>query len=377
LQLQQKSLRLSVTSNDSSIEKFMWGGIGDAAGKSFYVPFLIWTGWQQHHTVHLVDNKVFVSRVPDFYVSDFSGISFDGKQGFNQYNSLTDGTRHKLNEHWILTASATFDDVLPNIPHPPNAAAKAFSSYVFARDHLQSYKTSQGRAGCYQYLRLCKRFGVNRLMIKITHLSTDWDDWGLLPAMNVYDHAPRSMEGGLKALQQHIRQIQSLGFKTLLYTDYHQLDPISKYWNPDYAAQNSVGNWTDSWRHCYKMSPIAAPAMARDMTQSVKEKLGIDGTYLDESGSIPFMPDYDARKPGAGLSRVAHKAQMEMVASESPIHGGPSYGEGGMQWLWAGMLSGTYGQSYWPGWKDNKRLAGRFRSAQSASFDDESEHGLF
>ena len=352
MELKQKTLFLSVRANNEQVSAFLWGGIGEAAAESFYVPFLIWSGWQQQHSVHLVENSVFVSRMPDFYVSDFSDISFDGAQGVNKYNRLTDGTRHKLNERWLITASRSFDDVLPNIPHPPNKAAKAFASYVFARDHLLYNRTRRDRAAGLQYVRLCKRYGVDRLMIKMTHLSSDQSDWGLLPAMNVYDQAPRSMEGGVEAFSDYVRAVQEMGFKTLLYTDYHELDPTSEFWNPDFAIQKSDGNWMDGWRHCYKMTPLAAPQVARRMTRRIKDVFNIDGTYLDESGSGPWLTDYDARKPGAGLARVAHKAQMEMAAAESPIHGGPSYGEGGMQWFWAGLLSGTYGQSYWPAWND-------------------------
>ena len=353
MELRQKTLFLTVTSDDSQVSKFLWGTIGGAPAESLYVPFLTWTGWQQQHTVYLVDGAAFVSRLPDFYVSDFSTITYDGTQGVNVYQRLTDGTRHKLNERWLVTISSRFEEVLPNIPHPPNRAAKEFGSYVFARDLLQSYRTQEGREACLAYLRLCKRYGLDHMMIKMTHLTADQADWGLLPAMNVYDQAPRSMEGGMRALRQHFRDVQKLGFKALLYTDYHELDPTSEYWNPDFAVQTSDGNWMDSWRHCYKMTPLAGPAIVRNMTRRVKDTLNIDGTYLDESGSSPWSAtDYDARKPGAGLGRIAHQAQMEMAGAESPIHGGPSYGEGGMQWLWAGFLSGTYGQSYWPGWND-------------------------
>ena len=350
MELKQKTLFLSVEADNEQVSAFRWGEIGQAAAESLYVPFLVWSGWHQHRCVDLVDNSVFVSRMPDFYVSDFSGISFDGKQGVNQYNRLTDGTRHKLNERWLITASRSFDDVLPNIPHPANEAAKAFASYVYARDHMQSYRTRSGRDACLQYLRLCKRYGVDRLMIKMTHLNTDQADWGLLPTMNVYDQAPRSMEGGVEAFADYVRDVQAMGFKALLYTAYLNIDPTGEFWNPDWAAQGSDGNWTDAWRHCYNLTPLAAATVARQMTRRIKDTFNIDGTYLDQSGSVPWPTDYDARKVGAGLARVAHKAQMAMAASESPIHGGPSYGEGGMQWFWAGILSGAYGQSYWPGW---------------------------
>gem|GEM_PF-3472435 len=353
MQLKQKTLFLTVTADSPEANSFRWGTVAGVPAESLYVPFLVWTGWQQHHTVYLADNSVFVSRVPDLYVSDFSTITYDGKQGVNEYRRLTDGTRHKLNERWLVTVSSRFEEVLPGIPHSPHPAAKAFGAYVFARDLVQSYRSREGRQASLAYLRLCKRYGLDRMMIKMTHLSADKLDWGLLPAMNVYDQAPRSMDGGVKALGQYFREVRKLGFKTLLYTDYHELDPTSEYWNPDLAVQTSDGNWLDSWRHCYKMTPLAAPAVARDMSRRIKDKLNIDGTYLDESGSSPWSAtDYDARKPGAALGRLAHKAQMEMARAETAIHGGPCCGEGGMQWLWAGFLSGAYGQSYWPAWDD-------------------------
>lgn len=352
LRIKQKSLLLKVSTSETRATGFAWGGVGGAPAKSFYVPYLIWNGWQKHHTVYLVDGSVFVSRVPDIYVSDFSKINYDGKQGVSQYLPLTDGSRRPLNEQWIITASAIFDHVLPNIPHPPSKAAKQFAPYVYARDHLQSYRTRRGRETSLQYLRLGKRFGVDRLIIKVTHLSTDNMDWGLLPTMNVYDQVPRTTEGGAAAFAQFVAGIQDMGFKALIYTDFLQLDPGSEFWNPDHALQRSDGQWMDSWRHCYRFTPLAQPAAAQAMTRRVKELFNVDGVYLDESGSGPWLTDYDARKPGAGLGRVAHQAQLAMVAAQAAEHGGPTYGEGGLQWFWAGFLSGAYGQSYWPAWNE-------------------------
>ena len=349
--IEDASLSMLITSTEQHIRGFVRGDIGAKNVEGIFVPFLNWSGWWQDSTVALVDDRLFLSRFNDVYRSDCSTIRFDGQHLISDYHPRTDGHRNPIKDRWLITASSKLEDVLPHIRHPANAAAKRFAGYVYARD-LIPYRSEEDREGGLRYLRLCKRYGIDRLMIKLTHLSVDKEDWGLLPAMNVYDQVPRTVVGGEKAFTQYFRDIQELGFKVLLYTDYHQLDPLAEFWNPDYAVQRSDGNWMDSWRHCYRLSPLAAPTIVKDMTRRISEKFGIDGTYLDESGSFPWgaITDYDARKPGAGLARVAHLAQLRIPVTEQNIHGGPSYGEGSAQWLWAGFLSGTYGQTYWPSW---------------------------
>lgn len=349
--VEDASLSLQISSTDRHVRRFVRGEVGADTVQGIFVPFLNWSGWWQDFTVDLVDNEFFLSRFNDVYRSDCSTIRFDGTHAASEYNSRTDGVRNAFRDRWLITPSRTFENVLPHIRHPVNEAANRFSSYLYARDFIP-YRSAADREGGLRYLQLCRRYGINHLMIKLTHLSTDKEEWGLLPAMNVYDHVPRSTEGGIEAFQDYIRDIQGLGYKVLLYTDYHQFDPLAEFWNPDHAVQRSDGNWVDSWRHCYRLSPLAAPAIAEDMTRRITETLGIDGTYLDESGSFPWgaITDHDARKPGAALARVAYQAQLGIPATEQRIHGGPSYGEGSAQWLWAGFLSGAYGQTYWPSW---------------------------
>ena len=98
----------------------------------------------------------------------------------------------------------------------------------------------------------------------------------------------------------------------------------------------------------YAIKPSRVVEMAGHIDPILKDKFDFDCGYLDVHtawGTFTYV-DYDARVPGAGTFSATYYAYGELMLNQQNVWQGPAFGEGGVHWIYAGLIGGTYASEY-------------------------------
>ncbi|HUT33268.1 MAG TPA: hypothetical protein VNE39_07305 [Planctomycetota bacterium] len=332
-----KSLQITVTVDEPKATAFRIGHTkGTPNANLVSVPYLTF-GNVGPHIVHW--DGVFLSGLLDWYNSDASQLFEEhGKpkpdevtyNGGSRYLPKTDGKRNPLRERLILTVASDFAEVLPNIPHPQNPMAHLATGSIW-RNIGQPNE---------DLLKRLKAHGVERFICPLHEVG--WRDAGESFTFRLRC-APRI---GDEKMKEYGKWVKGLGYRFGLYANYTDYAPVNEHWSEDRVCLDSDGNWRGAWPRCYAPKPTWAWQAESDLAPKIAAKFGAVTCYSDVHTAVtPWArTDYDARTPGAGMLRASWESYARILWTECQAYGGPVFSEGRMHWMYAGLISGNYGQ---------------------------------
>lgn len=306
-----------------------------------------------------VDGKtVFFSLLHDWYRSNASywtsQVACSGDEAWLQgpllYLPTTAGARNGAFERYVLTCSPVYEEVLPNIPNPPSPWAVEAGRYVF--------QESWGPMDFDKELAKAQRWAALG-MTDILHLHHEagWTYQAPAPAAGGARHwvndgctlrldiAPA--KGGNEAMQKFLAAEQALGLRAGLYTNYTDYYPLNPLFRSDRMILQPDGSRQTAFVHSFAMKPSLAVEYDAWFAPRIARRFHPDTAYTDVHTCIPPWDrvDYDARVPGAGTFAATYYAWGELLLNDQRHYGGPVFSEGGScQWMYAGLVSGNYGQ---------------------------------
>ncbi|HPD17637.1 MAG TPA: hypothetical protein PLE19_22080 [Planctomycetota bacterium] len=341
-----KSLQVTARCSEPKVTAFRIGRTkGTPNADLFTVPYLnIESG---PHFIHW--DGVFLSALLDWYNSDAStleaasGNPAPGEYVYNggsRYLPKTDGARNPLRERLILTVASDFAEVLPNLPHPKNPNAPLATSSIW-RNVGEPVP---------DLLKRLKAHGVERFICPLHEVG--WRDAGESFTFRLRC-APRI---GDEKMIEYGKWVHSLGYRFGLYANYTDYAPVNEHWREDRVCLDSDGNWRGAWPRCVAPKPTWAWQAEADLAPKIAAKFGATTCYSDVHTAIApwHRTDYDARVPGAAMFRTIWDCYAHILWNDCKAYGGPVFSEGNMQWMYAGLISGNYGQMGWAGperWK--------------------------
>ena len=341
-----KSLQITAECPEPKATAFRIGRTkGTPNADLFTVPYLhIESG---PHFVHW--DGVFLSALLDWYSSDAStleaasGNPAPGEYVYNggsRYLPKADGNRNPLRERLIITVASDFHEVLPNLPHPKNPMAHLATGSIW-RNVGEPVP---------DLLKRLKAHGVERFICPLHEVG--WRDAGESFTFRLRC-APRI---GDEKMIEYGKWVHSLGYRFGLYANYTDYAPVNEHWREDRVCLDSDGNWRGAWPRCYAPKPTWAWQAEADLAPKIAAKFGATTCYSDVHTAIApwHRTDYDARVPGAAMFRAIWDCYAHVLWNDCKAYGGPVFSEGNMHWMYAGLISGNYGQMGWSGperWK--------------------------
>lgn len=326
--------------NVSSLELGRAEDTADA--KLFRMPYLTY-GWEEKDPRMLLSKGLFVFSQFDWYKSNASdlfggneiGQNFAKFNGSAIYNSISDGTRNPLQERLFLTASSEPWEVFPTVDNPASPFKEIQGERVW-RIIFGSHSSQQVEQNTH-----LRNLGMEKVTIR--YHEEIWRDSGESFTFRLNSAPSR---GGDDALRQFVADIQALGWKIGLYTNYTDYAPVSQAWDEDNVLWLQDGNWLTSWTRCYSPKPMFAVEQEAKLAPQIQAKFGEDHSYCDVHTAVtPFSRvDYDARVPGAGMFRRTFECYGRLLYNEKFAHKGPVFSEGGHHWWYAGLVDGNYAQ---------------------------------
>ncbi len=349
LQLWAKSLVMDVTAASGQAGLLDWGALTELEQPAvFDVPPM------QDHALLRVQcgqRKVFVSQLFDWYRSNASkplpltGADSRGARLLGQmaYLPKTDGVRNPMCERLFLTCSPVYEETLPSIPNPPSPWVRETGRYVFRESwgpaHLDT--TLEG-------VRRWVAYGMSRILH--LHHECGWQyvdpeqgciNDGCTLRLDVAPH-----KGGNRAMREFLETEQALGLRAGLYTNYTDFYTLNSRFSADGPIRLPDGSLQRAWVHSYAMKPSLAVQYDAELTPQIARRFRPDAAYTDVHTCIaPWnRVDYDARVPGAATFAATYYAFGELLWNDQRHYAGPVISEGFYHWMYAGLVSGNYGQ---------------------------------
>ncbi len=339
--LRQKSLIVEMEAADPVVERVALGRAEPVVEpKLFRLPYLTYGG---NDPRVMYAEGLFLFTQFDWYVSDAStlaGAAATGPQwvaynGAAVYVPKTNGERNPVRERLFLTASPRFEEVLPTIPNPPSPMREVQC------DRLWRVKGGADHKGEIAEAQSLRNYGLDKVTIR--YHEDSWRDAGESFTFRL-NAAPG--RGGDQALRDFVAAVQSLGWRVGLYTNYTDYAPVNSYWNEDWVARHSNGDWQRAWMRCYAPKPMRSVEMQALLAPQIQAKFGENHSYCDVHTAVtPFSRvDYDHRVPGAGTFRRTFECFGRLLFNEKTAHNGPVYSEGNNHWWYSGLTDGNYAQ---------------------------------
>jgi hypothetical protein len=297
----------------------------------------------------LAADGLFASALLDWYVSRGSTPygAVAGSLAMNGgvlYTPRTDGRRSALNERLFLTVAPHFDECLPNIPNPPSPMGAITGPRLLAtRMHYG------GDASDYEneleHWRRLRALGVEHLIVRL-HA----DVWRTVEAFTLKLEAT-PYKGGDKPVIAYLEGLTELGYRVGLYTNYMLISPLRPAWSPDLVSLAATGARRSQPYATYVVKPSQAPALEARFAPEVHRRFGTSASYCDQHTHVtPWsVTDFDDRDPEAGQFAATFRAYGWLLMQERVHHDGPCFSEGGVHWMYAGLVDGSYGQTGNPG----------------------------
>lgn len=388
LKIKGKSLIIDLRADSGDISEFRFGCVTGLKHPIIVdVPYLALGGFR-HESVApgiLNSEKIFISCFLDWYNSDCSELfgECDGEKGkyildlanaifrwvadpssgktpqsdqavINGgavYYKKTDGFRNQPRERVFLTVSERFDEVLPNIPNPPNPFLQQTKSSVWATREWYVDKLP-----CLDYFdreldfwKKTHAYGVNKLNIRFhVNLYRMYTPRRNGDAMTfIRDRIIEPGIGGDDALRTFFDALKKMDYKVGLYMNHTLLAPLSyDAWDEDLLTLTPEdGDWTYGSGEILQVKNSRMLELQKKYNKIYRNKFQPNCSYLDQLTCPPpwRYTDYDRRAPEAGKFVAAYKTFIKSLQNESRDFSGPVLSEGMMQWIFAGICD-SYAQ---------------------------------
>ncbi|MBE3583920.1 MAG: hypothetical protein IMX01_07405 [Limnochordaceae bacterium] len=299
----------------------------------------------------LAANGLFLTSYLDWNVSNASriyaprgtAVSKDGAaiNGGAQYLPLLDGSYNPLFERVVLNISSHLDEVLPVIPHPSSTRQELLRKNLQAT-YMGLPSTPAAWTQAFDHLRALWDLGVSHLFVR--HHEESWRDGG--ESYTLRDTAAPA-KGGDSAVVAYVARVRNeLGFDVGLYTNYVDIAPVNGNFALDWVARTEGGELMRSWPRTYRLNSTAALAFESVYAPLIAKKFGTNGSYTDVHTALPPWEavDYDPRAPGAGVFRTVYQDYGSLLLHDQQVYDGEVMSEGGVHWLYAGLVDSNYGQ---------------------------------
>ncbi|MBT3379590.1 MAG: LamG domain-containing protein [Lentisphaerae bacterium] len=367
----RKSLVIEIEADTDLGSKVCFGRYqGGPTCQLVRVPYLDMRGFRYKGSTDpavLWTDTFFLSAIQDWYNSHGSELFGAAEQqasdqatynGGVVYFPTSDGQRNPVRERFVITASTTFSDVLPNIPNPPSPYLESLrNAFWITRPWYMSRKTydaiqTGGQPPYYEqetaFWQTLHEYGVRDLFIR-RHCAI----WRQYMPMNgdpytfVATTDPRG--GGDGACAAHIHQLRDeLGYRVGFYTNYTIISPLSyDIWHEDLVCRDSNWEWQTGSLSTAMAKPSRVLPLQRQFAGDLKNRFGVSCSYQDQITCRPFWgcTDYDARVHGAARHDAVFRAHAEVLREERRIYEGPVLSEGACHWYFAGLCDSNYAQT--------------------------------
>jgi hypothetical protein len=333
-----KSLIVEASSRDPVFAQFDSGALeGLKEPKVIQVPYLIASGSAKAGPAVVCGEGVFVTSLLDWYNSNATAMTAVAeKLGMNgatygmnaTYMPNSDGKRNSVRERLFITVSPSFDEALPNIPHPPSkfkdVTARNLYSFIGAPapERLRAWKAS----------------GLDNIIV--CHHETAWRIIGESFTLRTRTR-PDVGDEGMRAYSDFA---QSLGYRFGLYTNYTDFACVNGNWNEDWVGLNARGVWQRAWPRCYALKPALAWFIEARDAPIIHKKYNTSATHCDVHTAVyPWSKvDYDARVPQGAMFQPVYRSYAKLLLNEKEQHG-PTFSEGTLRMNWVGLTDGDYG----------------------------------
>lgn len=332
--IQGKALVVSAECAEPAVRRFSLGQPLAAARRRLNVPYL------PGPVDFLPAEQLFACRHLNWTESHASRCPQDEAA----YEPKTDGTRNPLRETGYVAVSPTFEEVLPNIPHPPSPFLAALGPNIM----LDIWSHHQGTyAGDAAKLRELKDHGVDHLVI-IQH---DWQHFGY--DVKLPDHLPANPRyGGDEGLKLFGRTARECGYVWSLHENYIDLYPDAPSYDPAARVLNADGSPSQAWFNpatqvqSWGLKCNRALGFARQNSPEAHARYDTTAAYLDVHTCVPpwHQLDHEAGQPMAAMALHKVRRDAELFQFERDTHGGPLFGEGANHFYWAGLCDGVEAQ---------------------------------
>ncbi len=255
-----------------------------------------------------------------------------------RYLKKTDGTYNPVSERIFITLSPRFEDVLPTIPNP-----KSQWKHVTGRKVWRSH-ASFDREMDKKLWQAVYDHGMREILI--TDHETLWRKGGESFTLRTKADPFKGGDEGARDYSHFLRN--KLGFSYGPYNNYIEFAPVNEYWSRDRVTRKGDGSFGDGWMRCYGLKPAVGPELCEQIAPVLKGKFGYDTAYCDVHTAIApwHRVDYDARVPGAGTFAQTFYSYGEILQIQKKAWNGPVWSEGTVQYLYAGLADGNYGQDW-------------------------------
>lgn len=259
--------------------------------------------------------------------------------GGAEYKRKTDGRRNAVRERFVWSVSRDPQKTLPEIPNPSSPYRAVVGSHARAVLFSAS-KGSHDRN--LEYLRSWKRRGLDKIIL--TDHEVMWrDGWESFTFRSMA--APR--KGGDEGQRRYSRAvIDELGYRYGPYNAYTSISPVNRWWSLDAIAREQDGNPVQGGFRSHAPKPCFSAKMNYIIPQEIQRKFGFNCAYCDViTCNAPWQrEDYDARNPGGAMYAAAIRDFAEVLLMQRQVWQGPVCSEGGIHYLYAGIVDSNYAQ---------------------------------
>lgn len=294
----------------------------------------------------LCTNKIFISGVLDFRLSNASSVSFfnsrysDTSAYYSQiasYGLRTDGKRNPLKETLYLAVSPRIEETFCAFPNPVSPYRSFLADKVIVDLWRQSFRD------CKNDIQTLSALGMTELFV-LVHV---WQKYG-------YDNGfpttypAGDMYGGDAGLKEVANLCLKNNYLFALHTNYVDFYPNSDVWNPNDVALSSLGMvikaWYNPWTglQSFLMKPSRCLSYAQIYEPLIHNVYSTTAAYLDvHSAVLPsFKVDYDAGVEDAGKQSLTYRSYCDLFSYVRDVHQGPLAGEGFgySASIWAGHI---------------------------------------
>ncbi|MDX9880598.1 MAG: hypothetical protein RBS73_00940 [Prolixibacteraceae bacterium] len=354
-----KSLVVDLESENAVVTKMDVGTVqGLNRGKMIIVPYIS-MGDNGGYVYVGYNDSIFVSEFFDWYVSNASelyGSPVDPEKNDNSalringgaiYKPLTDGSYNPVRERIFITVSSDFEEILPSIPNPKARNLDVLKKYMHT--HWGSRSTDRMD----KHTATMKRFkflGIDHAAITLHE--DIWSGASLSKTgqgpeeYTMTDQAPPDMPGGEQAIMNWVKTGKELGYYVGPYNNYTDYSPVGEAWKNKFATRLSDRRFQNAWAPCYNIKPRKAVDMQAYYSRKQVVKYGFNTDYNDVHTAVPpwFYVDYQAGIPGSGMFKTTFYSYGKLLRDDQEVFNGPVISEGGVHWMYAGLLDGSYGQ---------------------------------
>jgi hypothetical protein len=284
-------------------------------------------------------NGIFLSVLPDIYLSDYSTVdatfgpgAADGLRLFTQtvYTPLTDGRRNDLRDRLVITVSPEFIDILPNHQNPPSPHRHKLAPYMFVMD----------RASNLQRWDSFKLYGLDHVIandfagIFVNDYSEGFGGrWRPHP-----DYTIEQVQGW----RDHIQQ---LGYLFGLYIDVTDYYPLNEFWDENNVSLTTTGDLCDAWWGSYAPKTSFLQPFTEKVGRLTHQHYPGDCVYLDVSTNRGARAmDFEAGVPEAGMARAMITGIGDSLLEARQWYG-TTISEGVYRWMYAGLSDMDYAQT--------------------------------